>query len=495
MTQNRPELPSFLQPRNTDEYGHQPASPAIQYAVKRMRSQAPSTATHLGKSVGAYWGSRQGTAAALIALNEGSGTEFFKVPPEAVFDRFAADAALGGDQLIIDVQTHYTSDRSLSRGGGPLGVIKLGEGLESERFKELGKIVQKQPQYGYTLVEYLRCMYVESETSVAILSSGPGIEGEDHNRPMWNSEMMGTRELIDRLAGTGRLINHCTIHPNKADDMQNMDLWADWCKPAGWKVYTMYGQGGPDMYVGRGTPGVDRGALWMLDDEKYGMPFLERVQKSTSPMISAHKGISMGPDTGWDGTSSPRDIGPAAKAFPGVTFLVYHSGYEPKVREPHVLDQPEEGPYTEETAHIGSNRFITSLNENGIGPGSNVYAELGSTWFLMMARPHEAAHVMGKLLSAVGEDNILWGTDSCFYGPPQPLIEAFRAFQIPEEYCREYGYPQLTPTAKAKILGLNAARIYGLDPEKTRQTTRNDDLAWMKAAIDEYRAKGTPRVV
>ena len=48
---------------------------------------------------------------------------------------------------------------------------------------------------------------------------------------------------------------------------------------------------------------------------------------------------------------------------------------------------------------------------------------------------------MGKLLAALGEDNIVWGTDSIWYGPSQPLIDAFRAFQIPQEYCQRYGYP------------------------------------------------------
>ena len=74
--------------------------------------------------------------------------------------------------------------------------------------------------------------------------------------------------------------------------------------------------------------------------------------------------------------------------------------------------------FAEATAHIGTNRLIKSLKDAGIEPGENVYAELG--------------------------------TDSMFYGPPQPLINAFRAFQIPEEYRELYGYPQLTPTAKEK---------------------------------------------
>ncbi len=111
-----------------------------------------------------------------------------------------------------------------------------------------------------------------------------------------------------------------------------------------------------------------------------------------------------------------------------------------------------------------------------------------------MAQPREAAHVMGKLLAALGEDNILWGTDSIWYGSPQPLIDAFRAFQIPQEYSDRYGYPQLTPAAKEKILGLNAARLYGLDPEQVRAAASRDDLAWVKAALEEYSAKGTPSV-
>ena len=96
-------------------------------------------------------------------------------------------------------------------------------------------------------------------------------------------------------------------------------------------------------------------------------------------------------------------------------------------------------------------------------PGANVYAELGSTWYLMLRRPTEAAHVLGKLLLAVGEDRILWGTDSVWYGAPQPLIDAFRAFHIPERLQEEFGYPEFTDAVKAKILGLNAARLYDVE--------------------------------
>lgn len=91
-----------------------------------------------------------------------------------------------------------------------------------------------------------------------------------------------------------------------------------------------------------------------------------------------------------------------------------------------------------------------------------MYAELGSTWRAVMGDPDQAAHLLGKLLLAVGEDRILWGTDSIWYGSPQDQIAAFRAFSITEEFQERFGYPALTDAVKAKILGLNAAGVFGI---------------------------------
>src|SRR6185369_10133079 len=138
-----------------------------------------------------------------------------------------------------------------------------------------------------------------------------------------------------------------------------------------------------------------------------------------------------------------------------IQFVVYHSGYDPDPggEEASVDDDPDRG----------VSRLVTSLAAAGIEPGGNVWAELGSTWFLMLRRPREAAHVLGKLLLAVGPERILWGTDSVWYGPPQPLIDAFRAFTIPESMQEQFGYPALTPAIKTAILGTNATRLYGID--------------------------------
>ena len=163
-----------------------------------------------------------------------------------------------------------------------------------------------------------------------------------------------------------------------------------------------------------------------------------------------HKGLS-----GGSRYSSPMDIGPAARTHRDANFVVYHSGYESGTFE---------GPYTAATAEVGVNRLIASLERAGIGPNENVYAELGTTWWNVMRTPTQAAHVLGKLLKHVGEDNVVWGTDCLFYGSPQPQIQAFRAFRITEEFQERYGYPELTKELKAKVLGRNAARLYGIEP-------------------------------
>ena len=113
------------------------------------------------------------------------------------------------------------------------------------------------------------------------------------------------------------------MHPNIPGELDLLDQWRDELDPSGWKVYTMWEPYDPDV--------DERDTGWFLDDEEIGLPFLERVQAVGPRVVAVHKGIDgLMPGTG-PLASSPRDIGPAAKLFPDITFLVYHSGYEPDV--------------------------------------------------------------------------------------------------------------------------------------------------------------------
>ena len=71
----------------------------------------------------------------------------------------------------------------------------------------------------------------------------------------------------------------------------------------------------------------------------------------------------------------------------------------------------KEGPYDPTNGARGIETLIKSVETNGIGRNANVYAELGTTWRFVMRDPTTAAHLLGKLLKHIGEDNVLWGTD------------------------------------------------------------------------------------
>ena len=462
--------PLFFQSLHTDEFGPPPVSAELLHAVKHSQNLAE---TALDRGDERFWSGRQGTAAGLIALNHEYGNEFYAVPPAAVDDLEAANEALGGNQTVIDAQVHYVADRPEARSLVPDHIRRYRAAMPSW-WKGLDDMV------GYGMAEFLRCVFVETETAVAVLTSGPG---RGPARQLFNEEIAATRRLLDELAPRDRLLNHAIVHPTSGEELELMGRWATELKPVGWKVYTM-GEPSP--------PGEDRSSLvpggrweegtgWMLDEE-IGSIFLDRVQELTrvggTNLVCAHKGLSGLVDTG-----TPRDVGPAATRYPDLKFLIYHSGYE------WPTSPIEEGAYSEAESHLGSNRLVKSLHDSAIPPGQNVYAELGSTWFLMARRPREAAHVLGKLLNAVGEDNVIWGTDSIWYGPTQQLIDAFRAFEIPVDMQQEFGYPALTKSVKEKILSLNAARLYGIDLEVARRNAENDDLVAIKDAIQSYRSR------
>jgi len=159
-----------------------------------------------------------------------------------------------------------------------------------------------------------------------------------------------------------------------------------------------------------------------------------------------------------------------------VKFLIYHSGFVSTVREQA---------YDYAAKRDGIDTLIRSLLDNGVKPGANVYAELGSTWRFLMRDPEQAAHALGKLLKYCGPDNVVWGTDSIWYGSPQDQIQAFRAFQISADLRVKHGYPEITPALRAKIFGLNGAKVYGLSAEEVKRYASRDQVARERAAYLE----------
>jgi predicted TIM-barrel fold metal-dependent hydrolase len=441
--------PLFMQRRSTDEYAPRAYSTADRRVITHTEAVLDEVGERRNVPAARLIPARAGTAAGLRSLNEEWGATFFDVPVEATLDDSAAAEVFDGPETVIDVQTHFLADRGV---GSSPAIDELYRAYMPRWWGEMDDLLRRD------LAEYVTNVFLETENAVAVLTSGPDT--------LTNVEMADVRRLVDDLAGPGRLLNHAVVHAERPEEIEQMAQWKAEFEPVGWKVYTP-GRLGPDgWYDG-----------WMLDDEEHGFPFLQRARDLDVKLICAHKGISLLVDNG-----SPRDIGPAARAFPDLDFVVYHSGYE--FADP---DDAGEGPYRDDSAHLGVNRLLRSVEEAGLGRGSNVYAELGTTWFAMIRRPSEAAHVLGKLIAVLGEDNVIWGTDSIWYGGAQPLLDAFRTFQIPDEMCEKYGYTPLSDQTKAKILGRNAARIYGIDLDTAALAAARDDLQWARDLVARHR--------
>jgi hypothetical protein len=73
-------------------------------------------------------------------------------------------------------------------------------------------------------------------------------------------------------------------------------------------------------------PGGPTGG-WYLDDD-LGAAFLDRVRELGPRIACAHKGLAGPIPSLAPAAASPRDIGPAAVAYPDIAFVVYHSGYD-----------------------------------------------------------------------------------------------------------------------------------------------------------------------
>ena len=98
-------------------------------------------------------------------------------------------------------------------------------------------------------------------------------------------------------------------------------------------------------------------------------------------------------------------------------------------------------------------------------------------------------HMLGQMIQTAGADHILWGTDSIWGGSPQSQIVRLRKLKMKPELMDRYKYPELTDAIKDQILGLNAAKLLGVDPRAKRQAIKADHLSRLR---EEYRQNPTP---
>ena len=454
-------LPIKLDTTTNGEFAPIPLSTSLHHANHLAREWAGDLARKLGQSRRAFLTTLSGAASTLLAFNAAharAGREggFFEISHDAKLDNKLAASQLGKSEFIFDVQGHFVN---------PTGAWtkRLPPGAKPLQFPSTQCDLAKQPgERAYLNCigpdQFIKDVFLDSDTDLMVLSFVPSTREDE---PLTIEEATATRDIVEKLEGSQRLMLHGRVNPNQKGDVEDMDRLAKFGVVA-FKTYTQWGPSGT--------------GFWMTDD--VGVAFVEKARKTGVRNICIHKGLDFGPKSYEHSTC--RDIGPIAKQFPDMNFLIYHSGF--------VSSKPE-GPYDPQRTD-GIDALVTSLEGSGIKRNSNVYAELGSTWrFLSMRDPDSAAHAMGKLFKYVGEDNVLWGTDSIWYGSPQDQIQAFRTFQISEALRDKHGYPKITPQLRAKVFGLNATRPYQLAADELRKFTERDKVAQSKA---EYSRRPNP---
>ena len=131
------------------------------------------------------------------------------------------------------------------------------------------------------------------------------------------------------------------------------------------------------------------------------------------------------------------DVGKAARDWPNLNFIIYHSGFRPLMTSPQ--------PLLDEFDRTGQIDWVTDLAAIPARFGvRNVYAELGTTFgSCAVTHPKLAAAILGQLIRGMGADHVVWGTDSVWYGSPQWQIEAMRRIEIPEDLQRRHGFAPL----------------------------------------------------
>jgi len=414
----------------------------------------------------------------------------------------------------------FNANPNNGAGGNPAGVDELGSPWSPWNPAQLLANFPKNPGTPTTVAgefhlgQYINRMYLQAQTSVSVISNanialftppGGGTPGPANNiHDSLTSEILTgwqtaqCRDYINHLAGSQRALAHGQIYPgpgNQADPM--FGDYTQWqvenMQPDSWKGYNV-------AFAASSSPGATF-ARWRLDDEAIAYPTYGVIMRNAGMLaahpgffnICIHKGLSAngtqpgGPNNN-PNFGNPDDMVKVATDWPMFNFIIYHACIRPSFWVLQSLQDIQNLPgamapttlvdsdghavpnvrWTTQFAQIAAGKYVAGREPTSASPSStrrlpNVYAELGTTMASMIVTfPTVWAHLIGQLLYYMGPNNIVFGSDSLWYGGPQWQIEALWRSQIPDNIRQAWGYPQLTDDIKRQILGLNSARLYGL---------------------------------
>jgi uncharacterized protein len=468
------ETASFKSPIPTQvvsngEYNPPPQTRDQRRVEARVKELATGLSGRHGMGRRRFLASSAGMAAAFLAMNEVFGP-LFEVSRAEAQTPGVADArakALSG-QFILDDQTHFVRDDFKQE--GLLDLAKYAKQHWNPALAGENNLAR------FKFENYVKEIFVDSDTKVALLSGAPF---DDSSWDLLtNDQIAAARAAINRIAGSRRLLAHAVFTPNKPGWMAEVDRCIANVHPDSWKGYTVGDPLSPSKLK----------SYWRLDDEKMLYPFYEKAVKAGINTVCIHKGLLPADyEKSWAGVweyNSVWDVGKAAKDWPQINFVIYHSALRLFLESPDAM--------LNEFEKTGRIKWATELAEI---PGKlgvkNVYGEIGTSFATCaVASPRLAAALMGTLVRGLGADHVVWGSDSVWYGSPQWQIEALRRLEIPEEMQRKHKFTPLGPAdglVKTAIFGGNSARLYNVGVKSALGPVTTDRIA---AIAQEYRENG-----
>ena len=473
------------------EYMPAPQTENQKKVEARIQDLSETASKKLGIDRRRFLAGTGGMAAAFLAMNEVFG-RFFSVTPIEMFEPEAyAQSGAPRDLFVFDDQLHMVRG-SAPNPGGMLRAVAQGStsgagtnpmnprGLRDERGDVWGVwnpalVGLPNVAANAQIVQFIKDVYLDSQITIGLLSNVTASVvnmGPDQNRPPRNykeamtgelltaAQTAAARNFVNEISGSTRMLAHGLLYVGKGN-LAYIQEQIEQNKPDSWKGYNISNAAKVDN---------DPNSLmrqWRHDDEAVAYPTFELIEKNYQKLkaakpgfnnICVHKGLAPGPPDPERG--HPRDLPKAAKDWPNLNFITYHACIQPAFFMYDALQEVKSGKMRQGVPDISWTTEYATL----VAPYKNTYAEIGTTWASSIVTfPTVAAHIMGQLMKFMGPDRIVFGSDAVWYGSPQWQIDAMWRFQIPEDLRKKYGYPEMTPDARRKILGLNSAKLYGIN--------------------------------
>jgi len=453
---------------SSDEFLPSPQTENQKKVEARIKETGSALARHQGMSRRKFFKTAAGMAAAFAAMNDVYGPYFGVGRAEAATPDMANERARAlANEFIMDMHTHFLRDdtrlsnfvrsrEAVGKAGWNPALVGKPQTLEDLKF-----------------ANYFKEIYFDSDTKVALVS-GSGSE-EPRDWFLTNEMKADARAKVNNLTGSRRMFSHAIFQPGMPGWMDAVDRAIAELKPDSFKGYS----------VGDNTNKHLSRHPWHMDDEKLLYPFYEKMAKAGLVNICVHKGLYPPATSGKFPELLPyadvRDVGKAAKDWPQLNFVIYHSAFR----------------YTGGAYKVGMEQFdrtgrvdwVNDLAEIPEKYGvNNVYGDLGQIFAQStVAEPRLCAAMMGILIKGLGTDHVVWGTDAVWTGAPQWQIEALRRLEIPDDMQKKYGFKPMGPAdgpVKRAIFGENSARIYKYDI-KRRAELATDRIALAKADYEQ----------